>query len=244
MIRTIEELSLNARPALQTMLYDGWVLRYASGYTRRANSVNPLYPSTEDLQHKIDTCESLYRARGLRTVFKLTCESRPPELDEALAARGYRYEALTAVQTRSLQGWDDVFIEGVTLEKAPSRRWLEAFCRMSAVDGPHHETLARMLAGMVPEARYATILEGERVVACGLAVNESGYVGLFDIVTDAEYRRRGYGRQLVSALLTWGRRSGAHTAYLQVMPDNIPALRLYAGLGFAETYRYGYRVAP
>ena len=42
MIRTLEELSMNALPALQTMLYGGWVLRFANGYTRRANSINPI----------------------------------------------------------------------------------------------------------------------------------------------------------------------------------------------------------
>ncbi len=53
MIRTIEELSINALPALQTMLVDGWVLRFANGYTKRANSIHPLYASTGDAREKI-----------------------------------------------------------------------------------------------------------------------------------------------------------------------------------------------
>jgi ribosomal protein S18 acetylase RimI-like enzyme len=98
MIRTIEELSLNAWPALQTILVDGWVLRFAGGYTRRANSVNPLYPSQDDLAGKVARCERLYRDRGLPVVFKLTAESCPPELDACLAERGYALDALTSVQ--------------------------------------------------------------------------------------------------------------------------------------------------
>ena len=35
----LEELAMNAWPAIQTYLYDGWIVRFANGYTKRANSV-------------------------------------------------------------------------------------------------------------------------------------------------------------------------------------------------------------
>ena len=47
MIRRIEELALNACPALRTLLLDGWVARFANDYTRQANSVNSLYASEQ-----------------------------------------------------------------------------------------------------------------------------------------------------------------------------------------------------
>jgi len=37
--RLIEELTLNAWPPLETLLFDGWILSFSDGYTRRANSV-------------------------------------------------------------------------------------------------------------------------------------------------------------------------------------------------------------
>jgi ribosomal protein S18 acetylase RimI-like enzyme len=67
-------------------------------------------------------------------------------------------------------------------------------------------------------------------------------VGLFDIVTAAPFRRRGLGTQLILHLLQWGKTNGARRAYLQVMCNNDPALRLYTGLGFREIYQYWYRV--
>ena len=68
--RHLEELTLNAWPSLASLVYDGWILCFSNAYTRRANSVHPLYPSSLDLADKIATCESMYAARGLETVSK------------------------------------------------------------------------------------------------------------------------------------------------------------------------------
>ena len=91
-------------------------------------------------------------------------------------------------------------------------------------------------------AGYATVFEAGKPVAYGLAVVERGMVGLFDIVTVPEARRRGIGRLLVKSLLAWGRTQGASASYLQVLGRNDAARGLYGGFGFAEAYRYHYRL--
>jgi ribosomal protein S18 acetylase RimI-like enzyme len=91
-------------------------------------------------------------------------------------------------------------------------------------------------------AAFATLRADGRAIGFGLAVCERGAVGLFDIVIAPSERCRGRGRALTSALLRWGRRTGAQTAYLQVREQNEVARKLYAGLGFQEAYRYHYRV--
>jgi len=50
-------------------------------------------------------------------------------------------------------------------------------------------------------------------------------------------RRRGVGRALAGAVKDWARERGARTLETQVTENNEPAVRFYAGLGFADTGR-------
>jgi ribosomal protein S18 acetylase RimI-like enzyme len=242
MITTIEEISLNAWVSLQSMLYDGWVIRFANGYTKRANSVNPLYSSNIDLEEKLEFCESLYRQKYLPVVFKLTAAVHPCDLDEILGKRGYQKDSLTSVQTVGLEVGDLHLPSTAELQESLSDDWFGNFCAMSAISEAHRETLRDILTNIVPRHCFVSLTSNGRVVACGLGVLQSGYIGLFDIVTDPDSRRRGYGQQLVTSILAWGKENHATVAYLQVMMNNPAALQLYAKLGFREQYQYWYRI--
>jgi N-acetylglutamate synthase len=242
-IRLLEEFSINAWPSLQTLLYDGWALRFANGYTKRANSVNPLYHSGTDVKEKIETCERLYRGKGLKVVFKMTPASQPEDLDSILTAQGYQVDSPTSVQLLDLTAWSQPVATADTIfYETAAEEWFPAFCELSGVDRQYHSTARQLVQLIVPAKSLAAISQGGQVVACGLGVLQDSFVGLFDIVVECRFRRQGYGRRLVESLLTWGRRQGAHTAYLQVMLNNEPALRLYSKLGFQAEYQYWYRV--
>ena len=243
MIRTIEELSMNAWPALQTTLYDGWVLRFARGYTRRSNSINPIYSSTLNPDQKIQQCEKIYHDQGLDVIFKMTSACQPVNLDEILAQRGYQADAHTGVHLLDLNDWQPA-LTTAQLSGEVSGAWLSAFCRMSRVDAVFQPVLEKMLASIFQQHCFASIQVDGNPAACGLGVVQDGWIGFYDIVTDARYRRCGLGRQIMHSLLSWGVQQGARRAYLQVMLNNAPALGLYAGLGFKEQYRYWYRVIP
>jgi len=240
--RTIEELTLNAWPALQTVLYDGWLLRFAEGYTRRANSVNPIYPSAVPLADKIAACERAYAARDQDAVFKITDAADLSGLDAALEQRGYQREATTSVQTCALATLEVGFDLAVAVAPALTGDWLDDFCQLTGTDERHQRTMRTMIEAIGPVPAFATLRDGRgRALAVGLAVAERDYVGLFDVATAAPARNQGTGRRLVGHLLAWGRAQGARTGHLAVVADNTPALRLYACLGFREAYRYWYR---
>ena len=68
---------------------DGWVVGLSEGYTRRANSVNPLYPGLLEPDRKVEMCEATYAERRLPTVFKMTPLAMEDGLDDLLALRDY-----------------------------------------------------------------------------------------------------------------------------------------------------------
>jgi ribosomal protein S18 acetylase RimI-like enzyme len=80
------------------------------------------------------------------------------------------------------------------------------------------------------------------LVACGLGVLHDDLLGIFDVITVASQRRRGYGAALMAGLIGWGIARGAAHAYLQVVRSNAPAMALYERLGFTKAYEYWYRV--
>jgi GNAT superfamily N-acetyltransferase len=240
MIRFFEELSLNAWPALQSHCYDGWIVRLAGGYTKRSNSVSPLYASTIPTLEKIAYCEQFYTAHGLNTVFKITAAAQPEDLDSILDAQGYITDALTSVQTVSLASIAAPTTDAIRIHADLTDSWLDSYCRLN--ERKSIPAIREVLQNIILPKQFITLnYEGE-VAAIGLGVIERGYLSLYDITTAQSVRNRGLGMEMLLHLLRWGKANGAHHAFLAVMCDNPPALRLYQKLGFQEVYRYWYRV--
>ena len=128
-ITLYEELSMNGHPAIQTKLLNGSVLRFADGYTKRANSVNPLYSS--EIIEKISYCEDIYNSKGLATVFKLTPLSFEI-LDEALGAKGYDKVEPTNVMIRPLPLQGKFDAKAVISDKI-NEEWQESYFKLSGL---------------------------------------------------------------------------------------------------------------
>lgn len=242
MVRTLEEVSMNAWPASENILYDGWVLRCAGGYTRRANSIYPLYPSTYDIASKIEHCRQVYEASGLVPVYKLTRYVYPADLDTVLDNHGYRREALTSVQTLPLDAYDAEDDRRVTLSEHADANWVRRFIAMNTVSIRYSSIITNMLQRIATPKCFASFEHDAAIIACGIGVVADHMVGLFDIVVDPRHRQKGLGTRLVHRILKWARCQRATLAYLQVMRDNIAAVSMYNKIGFSEAYQYWYRV--
>ncbi|MHB8625571.1 MAG: GNAT family N-acetyltransferase [Aggregatilineales bacterium] len=240
-IRLIEELTLNAWPSLQTIWYDGWALRFAEGYTGRANSVALLYSSSFPINEKVAYCEQVYVRQGQNTAFKLTAAAEPG-LDEFLAEQGYIQKAPTSVQQLDLATVATPTFQAITSRADLDDEWLTAYCALHNIEKRRAPLVARILNNVIPQRWFVTLHEQGEIVSVGMAVLERGYIGLYGISTAPAFRNRGLGRQLVLHLLAWGKANGATNSYLQVVADNTSALHLYSQIGFRETYGYWYRV--
>jgi len=240
-IRRLEEASLRAWPALRETDFDGWRLRFADGYTRRANSITPLQPSRLALPDKIATCERLYTAENLPTIFRLT-PLAPAALPDLLTDSGYVSGDRTEVRVLSMRDAIRLPPSGATgtVRAFGVDTWLDIFARLSgAAAGSRgvHRNVLRLVPG---QRRLLVFVVNDQPVACGMAVLLDGLLGLFDLVTSTDQRNRGYASELLRRSLRWGLRAGAESAYLQVLERNATARRIYDRLGFAPAYQYDY----
>lgn len=239
--KDIEDRSLRAWPALRTEVYDGWLLRFAQGYTKRANSVNPQGRGDLAVEEKVAYCERRYAEHGLPTIFRLTSIADVGEIDDYLARSGYRSIEPSSVRCLALGAAtcnenDSVVEDWCDRPDA----WHKVFHDLGdGAPAPAH----RELLGCVPEPRALMVLRVDGTpVCCGLGVLTDGCLGLFDFVTAPGSRRNGHASTVVENMLAWGKALGAHTAYLQVVAHNQPATALYDRFGFSERYHYWYRV--
>ena len=241
--RRVEEASLNAWPAMQQILLDGWLLRFSRGFTKRANSIVPLYPGLQPLEEtlpeKVRYCENLYAREQLQTIFRLTSIGEAELLDGYLQEHGYALTEPTQVLVATLQEMPAA--PGFTL--LPQQEWLAVYAQLTDMPSSAQSLHGAILAGIQSRCAFAALQVDGELVACGLGVVEQDLLGLFDIVTHPAHRRAGYGTELVQSLLGWGLAEGSISGYLQMVADNRPAQILYENLGFDLLYNYWYRVS-
>jgi N-acetylglutamate synthase len=242
MVRQFEEISNNAWPALQTMHYDGWILRFANGVTKRSNSVNMLYPSVIDPDEKISFCESLYKSRNIAPCFKITAGTEPAGMDQRLENRGYVIHSHISFQTMAISGIPAEPLSDISIKTGLTPRWMDDFIRMNEFDPARKPTYISIMQQLHLPKCLISLERNHKTIGVGLGVVEGSFIGLFDIVVDKAYRKTGLGYLIVENILRWGRKQGAGTAYLQVLTDNMPAVGLYEKMGFHEAYKYWYRM--
>lgn len=236
-----ERRIINAWPAVSTLVVGDWVLRFANGYSGRANSATPLNYGAELDEEMLDLIAELYRADGLAPSIRLT-----PLVAEATRAavieRGYRVKDKSFGQIAPLAGLPVSEEPELQIEARPSQEWIAGVAALQGGIKSHVGNLAAIVERVrLPVACATWLVEGE-AVAYGMSVAERGLAEIGLICVHPDHRGHGYGRRIVQGLMGWAGAMGCRDAYLQVEQGNAIAINLYASLGFRQLYAYETRI--
>jgi GNAT superfamily N-acetyltransferase len=244
-LRRVEEASLNALQTQRQYFYDGWVLRVSPGKARRARSVNAHFGSTLPLADKIAYCERLYDARDLPVLFRMTPFVHPPNLADALAARGYEAFDPTLVQVAPLdRPPGHRTCDGIDILTPDIDAFADAVAALQDSTSEQRDAYRERMANTPQPTRYLAAHCDARLVGVGTVMLEDGLAGIFSMATARDMRGKGIASAMLARLLAWAWEHGASHAYLQVEARNDAALAAYRKFGFATAYTYHYCGRP
>jgi ribosomal protein S18 acetylase RimI-like enzyme len=236
LLQDIEQAAVRGWPALESIAVDGWLWRFTSGGSIRANSVAALRFSGTDVETAIARCEALYRTRAAPAVVTVSDVSAPDDLDLRLAARGY------------LRGDDHVTLAkpvadgattplGVTVGRQPASGWMAAY--LSGLSQDRRGIAPRLVAGLPQERTVFVAAEADgQVASSGLTVIDGQVASVQCMATRPEFRRRGRAGAVLGAIEAVAAAHGARWLYLQTSGDNHAAIALYGRVGFTVAGRY------
>ena len=233
----------------------GWMLRAASGFTGRANSVLPLGDPGLPLPEAVLAAERWYAERQLRPLFSLYGPEGFAVGDDALgtllAGRGYADVNRSVVMTASVGALQSaagatspsaVGTAEVTVhaEAAPSPGWWAASDERRR---RHRGTAEAIMAGC-PDQVFLSLSVGGQAVATARVAFARAWAGVFGLYVAPGSRRLGLATALMSAAAAQAQARGIASAYLQVEATNAAARGLYRRLGCATHHEYVYLAAP
>lgn len=238
-----EEACHRAWPALGEVQIGDWMLRTAPGISRRSNSLNPLNGDAADVDATLAAARPLFARAGLPVLFRIPT-LLSPAVDARLDALGFTAEGETTTLYRDLAGADAV--ESADIECLPHAddAWFRAMHDLQGHAASQADAYRRVVNAITAPAAFLRLTGEGKTAALAFGAVHGGLLCCESVITDPDFRGRGYARRMMQALFAWSMAQDAEGVCLQVVSDNKPGLALYRALGMTrELYRYHYRRA-
>lgn len=234
----LELLCSRAWPPLADEPLGDWRLRWADGFTGRANSALAVGDPGRPVPGALRAVCDFAHGHGVPPMAQAV---RDGAAERAIAAAGW-------VPAAGHAAGHEVAVLTGPLPLPPRRP-----PRVAVRDEPDDGWWELTAGTREPSAAQRHVLTGGKV---GYGVLEAGGVtagavrgALVDgwlhvarLAVRPAFRRRGFASALMTGLAAWGAEQGAHRWVLQVAEGNESALALYAGLGCVPHHRYRYWV--
>ena len=207
--------------------------------------------ATEDLPHLVAAAEDFYAARDAATSFQVCPGACADGLDTVLEARGYRRHtpmSLQAAPVAEVLAWhghptpeagaaDSAAARRreVHIEDRPGDAWWTVWqAGIHAGEGAARDAERALLARVEAPSAYATAAIDGEAVSIARAVADTGWAGVFDVVTLPHARGKGAAGAVLSAVAGWAQARGCQGLYLQVERDNAAAHGCTEGWGSSK----------
>jgi ribosomal protein S18 acetylase RimI-like enzyme len=219
-----------------------------------------IYPSISMMraEEKFARCEEVFARHGLAAAYKIialdetrACDEHR-DVDEKLAALNYEKSVTTIVQQCRIPNSyakdgpgavekNDHPRDGIIVSSDFERQWVENFISFSRIEEKHKSTFKTILDNIGIEKIIILKKSENGIAGCGYGAIDRNYLGIFDVVVKEKLRGKGYGSEIVEALLSEAAKRGVENSYLQVFSHNAAARHLYEKMGYREKYRFWFR---
>ncbi|WP_328606504.1 GNAT family N-acetyltransferase [Amycolatopsis sp. NBC_00345] len=216
-----------------------WRLRWADGFTGRANSALAVGDPGIGVSEALKAVCDFAHDQAIPPVVQVIENA---EAERAVAgagwvewtehAAGHRVSVLTGPLPDSAVPGSAV-PDGEVLDE-PTPGWWEL-----TVDGREPSDAERHVLTTGKVGYGVLEVDGVTAGAVRGAVVD-GWLHVSRLAVQPDFRRRGLASALMRTLAVWGRGHGATQWVLQVAVGNAGALALYSGLGCTEHHRYRY----
>lgn len=241
LVGACETRIVNAWPAPTTLVVDQWVVRFANGYSGRANSASSLREGGDMDEATLAFVEDLYRHANLPPRIRFT-PLVAKEASRRFAERGYRIETASLGMVAELDPSLHLPLPGMIAAAQADDAWIDGVCSHQTGNKRNREHLAAIVSGVRVPAAFATLLHEGRPAAYAMSVAERGMAEIGAVIVDEALRGKGLGKRLMLGLMGWAAAQGCAQAYLQVDQSNGLALEMYKRLGFRTVYAYETRI--
>ena len=233
----LETQQTHVNPVFNTLVYDGWLLRFSRGYSLSTDSVWPLRQGEIGLAAKVAYCEEQFQLQRQSSTFRLTSLGYHQSIDTYLRDSGYRTAESGVVLNRALSRTPTT-----ALKTLPLTRWLDLCYRLNPEDVSGQRLLQEQLLSQIELPMWCAVIEADGIaVGYGRALQSGTHLYLDDLWLLPDWRRRGHGQRLLDGLQGFGQAHGATMAYLTISDANHSATAFFRQAGFSVAYPYHYR---